>query len=96
MEKLKREALRALLHEFEAFFDEACSWTARDEARQNAAQCIKILHEIGMPDDAVLPGDGVAMIGLNSTDRFVARGFRSAGANARSEILDILKNRAFD
>ena len=64
--------------------------------RQDAAQCIKILHEIGMPEDAVLPGDGVAMIGLNSTDRFVARGFHSAGANARSEILDILKNRAFD
>lgn len=96
MEKLKREVLGALLHELEAFFDEACSWTARDEARQNAAQCIKILHEIGMPEDAVLPGDGVYMIGLNSTDRFVARGFHSAGEKARSEILDILKNRAFD
>lgn len=96
MERLKRATLRALLDELEDFYDEDSSWPARAEARQNAERCIKILHEIGMPEDVLLPGDGVAMIGLSRVERFVVEGFHAAGADARSEVLDILKNRAFE
>lgn len=88
MEELKRAVLRALLEEIGVLFDEDSGAAEYAEARGNAERCIKILHEIGMPEHAEPPE--------NSVDAFVVKSFHAAGEDAQSEILDILKNRAFE
>lgn len=96
MEGLKQAALCALLEELEVLFDDDVSAAEQTEARGNAALCIKILHEIGMPERPELPEDGAVTLGMNSVDTFVVKSFNAAGEDAQSEILDILKNRAFE
>lgn len=95
MEELKQAALCTLLGELTTLFDEYSGAEEYAEARGNAAQCIRILHEIGMPEQAVLPEGGTVMLGTNSTERFVVHNFRTANDDAKSKVLDILKNRAF-
>ena len=94
MEKLKRAVLRALLEEIGVLFDEDSGAAEYAEARGNAERCIKILHEIGMPEHAEPPENSVAAWGMNEV--FVVNAFRAAGKAAQYEILDILKNRAYD
>ena len=96
MEKLKRAVLRALLEEIGVLFDEDSGAAEYAEARGNAELCIKILHEIGMPEHAEPPENSVVAWGMNSVDAFVVKSFHAAGEDAQSEILDILKNRAFE
>ncbi len=96
MEELKRAVLRALLEEIGVLFDEDSGAAEYAEARGNAELCIKILHEIGMPEHAEPPENSVVARGMNSVDAFVVKSFRAAGEDAQSEILDILKNRAFE
>lgn len=96
MEELKRAVLRALLEEVGVLFDEDSGADEYAEALGNAELCIKILHEIGMPEHAEPPENIVVAWGMNSVDAFVVKSFHAAGEDAQSEILDILKNRAFE
>lgn len=99
MEELKRAVLRALLEEIGVLLsgcDGAQDAQQYAEARGNAELCIKILHEIGMPEHAEPPENSVVAWGMNSVDAFVVKSFHAAGEDAQSEILDILKNRAFE
>ena len=96
MEELKRAVLRALLEEIGVLFDEDSGAAEYAEARGNAERCIKILHEIGMPEHAEPPENSVVAWDMNSVDAFVVKSFHAAGEDAQSEILDILKNRAFE
>lgn len=94
MEELRNAALCTLLEEITTLFDEYSGAEEYAEARGNAAQCIRILNEIGMPEKAVLPGDRVDLLCMDSTERFLVQSFRAAGEDVQSKILDILKNRA--
>ena len=96
MEELKRAVLRALLEEIGVLFDEDSGAAEYAETRGNAELCIKILQEIGMPEQAEPPENSVVAGGMNSVDAFVVKSFHAAGEDAQSEILDILKNRAFE
>ena len=49
-----------------------------------------------MPEHAEPPENSVVAWGMNSVDAFVVKSFHAAGEDAQSEILDILKNRAFE
>lgn len=96
MEGLKRAALCALLEELEVLFNENSGAAEYEMARGNAATCIELLNQIGVPEDAELPEGGMVALGMNSVDTFVVKSFHAAGEDAQSEILDILKNRAFE
>lgn len=95
MEELKQAALCTLLEELTTLFDECSGAEEYVEARCNAEQCIRILHEIGMPEHAVLPKDRMDLLSMDSTERFLVQSFRTANDDARAKVLDILKNRAF-
>lgn len=94
MEGLKQAALCALLEELEVLFNEDSGATEYEMARGNAATCIELLNQIGMPEDAELPEGGMVALGMNSVEIFVVKRFRTVGEDAQSEILNILQNRA--
>ena len=94
MEELKQAALCTLLEELTtlySLFDEHSGAEEYAEARSNAAQCIRILNEIGMPKQAILPKDRVDLLSMDSTERFLVQSFRMANDDAKSKVLDILK-----
>ena len=64
MEELKRAVLRALLEEIGVLFDEDSGAAEYAEARGNAELCIKILHEIGIPEHAEPPENSVVAWGM--------------------------------
>lgn len=95
MEELKQAALCTLLEELTTLFDECSGAEEYAEARGNAAQCIRILNEIGMPKQAILPKVRADLLSMDSTERFLVDDFHTASDDAKSKVLDILENRAF-
>lgn len=88
MEELKQAVFGALRRSINAFVNAEVSGVETADARVAVSECIKILREIGVPKQVESP--------VNNVEAFVVNAFRAAGKAAQDEILDILKNRAYD
>lgn len=88
MEDLKQSVLGALQRAINALAKASPNSVEAADARAAMAQCMKILLDIGVPKQVGRDEHGV--------ENFVVGAFRTAGKAAQSEILDILKNRAYD
>lgn len=88
MEELRQGVFSALRRSINAFVNAEVSGVETADARVAVSECIKILREIGVPKQVGSPVEGVEV--------FVVNAFRAAGKAAQDEILDILKNRAYD
>lgn len=88
MEELRQGVFGALRRAINAFVNAAAGSAEIADARVAVIECIKILRDIGVPKQVGSPVEGVEV--------FVVNAFRAAGKAAQDEILDILKNRAYD
>lgn len=92
MEELRHGVFGALQQAIDSFENESSTAAAIAEARVAMIECMKILLKIGPPKRSWPAEDGAA----NGVESFVVKAFRAAGKAAQAEILDILKNRAYD
>lgn len=88
MEELRQGVFGALRRAINAFSEALPNSCEAADARSAMVKCMKILLDIGVPKQVGSPVEGVEV--------FVVNAFRAAGKAAQDEILDILKNRAYD